>query len=609
MDALKNPNGAPAALESILCTEELKRRPTRPPDYQAENQALLTLAQELTSSPGSVLQSLMDIALELCRAHSAGISLLEKGPPGHVSPSGDHFRWHAVAGQWAPLIWDTTTRRDDGPCGTVLDRNCTLLFANAHRYYAQFTDIEPLLIEGLLVPFHVNGRAVGTVWVVAHDESRKFDAEDQRLLESLATFAATAYQAQLSVIAEAKANHALREREWELELVNAKIQAINSETDRLNRLLVDSVQEYAIFMLDPQGYVASWNTGAERINGYAAREIIGRHFSVFYPAEVAQDKPGRLLEIAAREGRIEDEEWRVQKDGSRFWASVIITALRDETTGELIGFGKVTRDLTERRATEERAIAAAKQVAAAEAANRTRVEFLAAICHELRTPLAAIASYVQLLEMEMRGPVTSGQRKDLERIQRNQRYLLSLINDLMSFAKLELGRVEYAMEDVRLADVVADIGPVIEPQLASKGLAYEVDAAYDLVVRADRDKLGRILINLLSNAVKFTDRGGRITVSTDGRAGMPGVAFLRVSDTGCGIPREKLDTIFEPFVQLENDHTRKTEGTGLGLAISRNLARGMGGDLEAYSVEGKGTTFTVTLHAASAEHDEKRRES
>ena len=181
-------------LESVLCTEQLEHRLSRPPDYQAEIQALLALVQELKNAPSNVLQRLVGTALELCRAHSAGISLLEEGAPGHLSPRGDHFRWHAVAGQWAPLVWNTTTRRDNGPCGTVLDRNCTLLFANAHRHYSQFAGVQPLLIEGLLVPFHVDGKPVGTVWVVAHDDSRKFDAEDRRLLEGLATFAATAYQ-------------------------------------------------------------------------------------------------------------------------------------------------------------------------------------------------------------------------------------------------------------------------------------------------------------------------------------------------------------------------------------------------------------------------------
>ena len=162
------------------------------PDYQAEIHALHALLQALKNAPRNVLQRLVETALALCRAHSAGISLLESGPPGHLSPSGDLFRWHAVAGQWAPMIWNTTTRRDNGPCGTVLDRDCALLFANAHRHFSQFAGVQPRLIEGLLVPFHVDGQAVGTVWVVAHDDSRKFDAEDRRLLESLAAVAATA---------------------------------------------------------------------------------------------------------------------------------------------------------------------------------------------------------------------------------------------------------------------------------------------------------------------------------------------------------------------------------------------------------------------------------
>ena len=211
MDATKDALGASVPLESVLCTEELKRRPSRPPDYRGENQALLALAQELTNSPGNVLQKLVDIALELCRGHSTGISLLEgHDPPGGLSPSGDHFRWYAVAGQWAPLIWNTTTPRDDGPCGTVLDRNTTLLFSNAHHYYTQFAGVHPLLVEGLLVPFYVGGQAVGTVWVIAHDDTRKFDAEDQRLLESLATFAATAYHARLSIAAQAHTNQDLQ---------------------------------------------------------------------------------------------------------------------------------------------------------------------------------------------------------------------------------------------------------------------------------------------------------------------------------------------------------------------------------------------------------------
>jgi signal transduction histidine kinase len=197
--SIPNASRASIPLESVLCTEELSRRPSRPADYQAETRALVALVLELTNSPESVLQRLVDTALELCRGHSAGISLLEEeGPPGGLSPRGNHFRWHAVAGQWAPLVWGTTTPRDYGPCGTVVDRNRTLLFSHPHRYYLQFADVHPLLVEGLLVPFHIDGEPVGTVWVVAHDETRKFDSEDQRMLESLATVAAAAYQVRSS---------------------------------------------------------------------------------------------------------------------------------------------------------------------------------------------------------------------------------------------------------------------------------------------------------------------------------------------------------------------------------------------------------------------------
>ena len=213
LDSVSSASEAPDMLRSVLQTAELERRPSRAPDYRTENQALVTLSQGLTNSTDSVLQSLVNMALKLCRAHSAGISLLEEeGPSGRLSAHGDHFRWHAVAGQWAPFVWDTTTPRDDSPCGTVLDRNSTLLFCNAHRYYTQFAGVRPLPVEALLVPFHVNDQAVGTVWVVAHDETRQFEAEDKRLLESLATFAAIAYQLRLSIAAQVTANEELRGR-------------------------------------------------------------------------------------------------------------------------------------------------------------------------------------------------------------------------------------------------------------------------------------------------------------------------------------------------------------------------------------------------------------
>ncbi len=261
------------------------------------------------------------------------------------------------------------------------------------------------------------------------------------------------------------------------------------------------------------------------------------------------------------------------------------------------------------RAEAERERAEAAR-AAAETANRARADFLASMSHELRTPLNAIGGYAQLLEMGLHGPVTDAQRGALGRVQKAQTHLLGLINDVLNFAKLEAGRVEFDVRATSLADVVREVMPLVEPQLRAKGLRCEValpgtsgadDSARGsgpVLVWADAEKLGQVLLNLLSNAVKFTPAGGRVAVEVADRAdgtGPDDLAFLRVSDTGVGIPRDKLEAVFAPFVQVRGAYTPGPSGTGLGLAISRDLARGMGGDLRARSAEGRGSTFTVAL--------------
>ena len=236
--------------------------------------------------------------------------------------------------------------------------------------------------------------------------------------------------------------------------------------------------------------------------------------------------------------------------------------------------------------------------------------------HELRTPLNAIQGYVQLLDMGLHGPVTGAQRDALGRVARAQTHLLGLINDVLNFTKLEAGHVEFDVRPTRAADVVRDVAPLVEPQLRAKGLAFVVRVAEGgaagapSAVWADREKLGQVLVNLLSNAVKFTPAvqadgaPGRVTVefteASAEDAGAPGVAYLRVRDTGIGIARDKQEAVFDPFVQVSTGLTRTSEGTGLGLAISRDLARGMGGDLTVESREGAGSTFTVTLRRVGA---------
>ncbi len=363
------------------------------------------------------------------------------------------------------------------------------------------------------------------------------------------------------------------------------------------RLLVQGVKEYAIFMLDPRGHIVSWNDGAERIKGYSAEEIIGRHFSTFYPSEdVAAGKPPWELEIATRTGKYEEEGWRVRKDGSFFWANVVITALRDGD-GRLVGFAKVTRDLTERRATQERTIADARRLAAIEAANRTKSEFLAAMSHELRTPINATMGYAELIELGIGGKISEQQQEYLARIRASQEHLLRIINDLLNYSKIEAGQIDYDVAPVPIHEVVDAVIPMVKPQAVTKGLALDHGPCPgELVGRADRVKAEQIVLNLLSNAVKFTPAGGRIGVAC-------GVQQARVvvvvTDTGPGIPPDKQAAIFEPFVQLGRSLTSGHEGTGLGLSISRDLARAMGGDVTVKSTPGEGSTFTLELPVAS----------
>ena len=238
--------------------------------------------------------------------------------------------------------------------------------------------------------------------------------------------------------------------------------------------------------------------------------------------------------------------------------------------------------------------------AVAEEANQAKSTFLAVMSHELRTPLNAIAGYVDLLELGIHGPITEAQRASLNRIGRSGRHLLRLINEVLNLARIEAGHVQYDIEDVPVSDLVAAVTPMIEPQFKQKSLTLTVDLAPDLRVRADREKAQQILLNLLGNAIKFTPPGGQVAVDAVQDSELGDRLGLRVSDTGIGIPADKLESIFQPFVQVDVTRTRTAEGTGLGLAISRDLARGMGGDLTAMSAPGAGSMFTLTLPLAQA---------
>ena len=236
-----------------------------------------------------------------------------------------------------------------------------------------------------------------------------------------------------------------------------------------------------------------------------------------------------------------------------------------------------------------------KQRAAADDANRAKSSVLAVMSHELRTPLNAIGGYVQLLEMGVHGEINAAQREALLRIDRSQRHLLRLINDVLNLSRIEAGRVDYVMEPLRLSDLVMQVMPMVEPQMSAKSLAFDSAVTDNLVATGDREKTHQILLNLLTNALKFTPSGGSISIQGRNRTSH---VSLRVIDTGIGIAEDMLEKVFEPFTQVDSSHSRSAEGTGLGLAISRDLARGMGGDLQAESTPGKGSVFELSLPRA-----------
>jgi signal transduction histidine kinase len=241
----------------------------------------------------------------------------------------------------------------------------------------------------------------------------------------------------------------------------------------------------------------------------------------------------------------------------------------------------------------------------AEAANEAKSQFLSTMSHELRTPLNALLGYTELMDAGIRGPVTDEQRADLARMRRSAKVLMALVTDVLNFARVEAGRVEFRVTEVSLATVLSQMEALVAPQMRAKRLEYLQESCDEaLRVRADAERLQQVLTNLLTNAIKFTDEGGRITVRCDvspaDRAGLPRVVHVRVADTGRGIAAEQLGRIFEPFVQVDRHLTHDSQqGVGLGLAIARDLARNMGGDLSAESALGAGSVFTLTLPLAA----------
>jgi PAS domain S-box-containing protein len=316
-----------SGLKSVLSIAALDQRPSRPPDHAAENRALIALAKQLAISPTGILQTLAETALQLCGAHSAGISLLE--------PDGKRFHWPAITGQWAEHVGGGTPR-DFGPCGTVLDRNVPLLFSHPERDFDYFAPVTPLVEEALLMPFYIDGNAAGTIWVIAHDNRHRFELEDLRLLTNLGIFVASAYQTLLS-----------------LNAVQKVASVVESSDD-------------AIITKDLDGTITSWNPGARRVFGYSPEEVIGKPISILIPSENPGEEP-RILERIRRGERIDHYETvRIRKDGSEIYISLTVSPIKDPH-GKIVGASKIARDITERKRNE-----AQISILAGEAEHRTK---------------------------------------------------------------------------------------------------------------------------------------------------------------------------------------------------------------------------------------------
>jgi PAS domain S-box-containing protein len=367
------------------------------------------------------------------------------------------------------------------------------------------------------------------------------------------------------------------------------------ESEERFRLLVSSVSDYAIFLLDPDGHVASWNRGAERLKGYRADEIIGRHFSQFYTEEDRRQRvPQTALSVAVDQGRWESEGWRVRNDGSRFWANVVITALRDDD-GRLQGFAKVTRDLTDRKRSEdalrgvlERERSATEQL---REVDRMRRELVTMVAHDLRGPISVVQNLLDLLLLQWDDIDDADRRSRVERARARADVLAGLADDIFDVALIDAGSLEVTPEPVDVGEIVAE---VVEDADSVADGRVPITASIDgpVVARGDRRRTWQIVSNLVSNAAKFSpaDEPVEVTARREGAE-----VVVTVHDSGPGIPAPDQERIFDRFVRLRG--ASRAPGSGLGLFIARSLAEAQGGRIALDSDEIGGTTFSLFLPA------------
>ena len=360
------------------------------------------------------------------------------------------------------------------------------------------------------------------------------------------------------------------------------------ESEERFRLLVEGVKDFAIFSTAADGRIISWNDGAERILGYTEREILGRHFTcIFTPEDRAAGLPEQEMRTALAEGRAVDERWHVRKDGTRFWASGVVSPLRDED-GDLRGFAKVMRDVTERKRMEEELRRRAQELAEAD---RRKDEFLAMLAHELRNPLAPIRNTLEVIRLSDDPNAIEHARA---MAQHQVGHMARLIDDLLDVSRITRGKIQLRKQPLDLATAVANAVAATRPQIEARGHRLELAIPPDpILVEWDPTRLEQVFANLLNNAAKYTETGGLIRLEAIPQGDE---VVLRVRDSGIGIAPEMLPRVFDLFAQADRALVRSEGGLGIGLTLVRNLVERHGGSVSAHSAGlGQGSEFVVRL--------------
>ena len=576
------PGAAP--LESIICTEELLKRPRRPADHEKENSALAALVSALADSPGTVLQVLADKVLEILQADSAGLSLLTKDER--------RFYWAAISGEWRPHAGGGTPR-DFGPCGDVLDRNIPMLFTHWERRYPYLSSATPLADEGLLVPFHVKGRAVGTIWAIAHGSRRKFDAEDLRLLESMGRFASAAYQ-NVESIEELKIEIAAREK------AEAAVREMASGLQAKIRRLVDS-NIIGIFIWASDGGIIDANDAFLRIVGYSRHDLasVGLNWKKLTAAEwrAADDRRVQELEVTGTAQPYEKEY--LHKNGNR--VPVLVGAAKFEDAGDQ-GVGFVV-DLTDRKRAEQaaREIERRYQEVRQELAHANRLatmgQLSASIAHEINQPIGASITYANAGLAWLRGqpPDLMEVRKALDLVVVSGVRAGSVIDRIRALVKNAPPR----MENLQINETILEVIALAHGEIAKKEAWVQTRLAEGLpAIKGDRVQLQQVVLNLVVNAIEAMSgmhEGRRELLIGTAKSSSDNV-LVTVRDTGPGLAPESLERLFEAF------YTTKPDGLGMGLSICRSIVEGHQGRLWATANKPHGAVFQFTLPASQGEN-------